>query len=93
MVFDFDWDSLKANANFRKHGVSFVEAVSVFHDPLAVTYPDGEHSMNEPRFLTFGMSSRERILVVSHCESSRGVRIISARRVSREERRIYEEGG
>lgn len=60
-------------------------------DPLAVTYPDEEHSMGEARFLTFGLSDQHRILVVSHIESIRGIRIISARRVTREERRIYEE--
>ncbi len=92
MAFKFDWDPLKAEENLKKHRVSFGEATGVFHDSLAITYPDGEHSLGEPRFLTFGMSGQQRILVVSHCETAAGLRIISARCVTREERRIYEEG-
>jgi len=60
-------------------------------DSFAVTYPDGEHSSGEARFLTFGMSDRHRILLVSHVESAHVIRIISARRVTHEERKIYEE--
>lgn len=92
MLFDFDWDPAKATSNLRKHEVSFAEGGSVFYDPLAVTYQDGEHSVGEPRFLTFGVSDRGRLLVVSHVESARSIRIVSARRATREERRIYEEG-
>lgn len=90
-MFEFDWDDRKAAANLVKHKVSFVEGASVFMDLLAVTYPDGEHSSGEARFLTFGASDRHRILVVSHTESARGIRIISVRRATREERKIYEE--
>ncbi len=90
-MFEFDWDNRKAVANLAKHGVSFAEGASVFMDSLAVTYPDGEHSSGEARFLTFGTSDRHRILVASHVESARGIRTISARRVTREERKIYEE--
>jgi uncharacterized protein len=90
--FDFDWDPAKAAANLKKHQVSFTEAGTVFYDPLAVTYPDGRHSHGEFRFLTFGVSDRGQLLVVSHVEASSRLRIISARRVTREERRIYEEG-
>ena len=92
MAFEFDWDPRKADANHRKHGISFAEAATVFFDPLAVTYADDEHSFAEPRFLTFGMSSRQRILVVSHSETKASLRIISARPVTSKERRIYEEG-
>jgi uncharacterized DUF497 family protein len=91
-MFDFDWDDGKASANLRKHGVSFAEGASVFFDPLAVTYRDGKHSHGEARFLTFGISDRQRMLVVSHVESIRGIRIISARKVTRDEKRVYEEG-
>lgn len=90
-MFEFDWDNRKAASNLTKHRVSFVEGASVFLDGLAVTYSDGEHSSGEARFLTFGLSDRNRILVVSHDETTRGIRIISARRVTREERKIHEE--
>lgn len=89
-MFEFDWDNRKAVSNLAKHKVSFAEGASVFMDSFAVTYPDGEHSSGEARFLTFGMSDRHRMLVVSHVESTRGIRIISVRRVTREERKIYE---
>lgn len=92
-MFKFDWDEQKAALNLVKHKVSFAEAASVFYDGHAVTYSDGEHSHGEPRFLTFGLSDRQRVIVVSHVESDSGIRIISARRVTREERKIYEEGG
>lgn len=92
MTFEFTWDDQKAEANVLKHGVPFIEAASVFYDPLAVTYRDGEHSLGEPRFLTFGISQQNRILVISHVETRKGFRIISARKVTREERKIYEEG-
>ncbi|MEO5863130.1 MAG: BrnT family toxin [Burkholderiales bacterium] len=92
MDFEFDWDTDKASASLAKHRVSFAEAASVFYDSLAITYPDGEHSTGESRFLTFGLSDQQRRLVVSHTEISRGIRLISARRVTREERKMYEEG-
>ena len=92
MAFEFYWDLGKAEANRQKHGVSFAEAATVFHDPLAITYSDGEHSKGEPRFLTFGMSSGQKMLVVSHCESRNSIRVISARPTTARERRIYEEG-
>jgi uncharacterized protein len=90
-MFEFDWDEHKASANLAKHKVSFAEAASVFYDAFAITYPDGEHSLGEPRYLTFGLSDKHRILVVSHVEIQGGMRIISARRVTHEERKIYEE--
>lgn len=90
-MFEFDWDNRKALSNLAKHKVSFAEGASVFMDAFAITYPDGEHSSGESRFLTFGMSDRHRTLVVSHVESAHGIRIISVRRMTREERSIYEE--
>ena len=92
MVFEFSWDDRKAAANLRKHRVPFHEASTVFDDPLAITYPDSEHSMGEQRYVTFGLSSSGRVLVVSHGEISSGVRIISARKTDRAERKIYEQG-
>lgn len=87
-----EWANRKAAANLRKHGVSFAEAVTVVQDPLAVTYRDPDHSDEELRFLTFGVSSTGRILVVAHTEREEAVRLISARPATRSERRAYEEG-
>jgi len=64
----FEWDPVKAESNARKHGVAFEEAVSVFYDPLATTFPDPDHSEGEARLVTFGYSSQERLVVVSHIE-------------------------
>jgi len=88
----FEWDTAKAASNVRKHGVSFDEAGSVFLDQLAVSGPDPDHSVGESRYITFGMSSLGRLLVVSHTYRPDAIRIISARRVTRAERKIYEEG-
>ena len=88
----FEWDPHKAEINFRKHGVSFDEAGSVFLDRLALSGPDPEHSVGESRYITFGMSSLNRLLSVSHTYRPWAIRIISARRVTRGERRLYEEG-
>jgi len=87
-----EWDNGKAAANLRKHGVSFEEAVTALEDVLAVTYRDPDHSEEELRFLTFGVSSTGRILVVAHTEREEAVRLISARPATRSERRAYEEG-
>lgn len=87
----FDWDTAKAAANLSKHGVSFDEAGSVFLDPLALSGPDPDHSAGEHRYVTFGMSSLGRLLIVCHTHRPGVIRIISARRVTRAERKIYEE--
>jgi uncharacterized DUF497 family protein len=89
---DFDWDPQKAAANLRKHGVSFHEAATVLDDPLAITYPDLDHSESERRQVTFGESTEGRLLVVGLVERSGRIRIISVRRATRKERQIYEEG-
>jgi len=91
MALRFVWDTRKANANERKHGVGFLEATTVFDDPLSVTIPDPAHSVGEQRFLLLGTSRQQRLLVVSHSESDESIRIISARRARRRERRAYEE--
>lgn len=88
----FEWDSLKAAANLRKHGISFNEAATVFDDPLAITYPDPDHPEFEKRQVTFGESATHRLLVISQVERSGSIRIISARKATRKERKIYEEG-
>jgi uncharacterized DUF497 family protein len=88
----FDWDSQKTAANEQKHKVSFQEAATAFGDPLAITFADPDHSAGEHRYITFGLSRHRRLLVVSHTDRGDLVRIISARPVTRKERRIYEEG-
>ena len=87
----FEWDQSKAAANLAKHDVSFDEGATVFLDQLAVSGPDPDHSSGESRYITFGLSSLGRLLVVSHTYRSVGIRLISARRVTRAERKIYEE--
>ncbi len=89
---EFEWDPRKAAANDRKHNVSFQEAVTIFGDPLAITFEDPDHSMNEKRYITFGLSLQKRLLVVSHTERGDRTRIINARLLTRKERRIYEKG-
>jgi uncharacterized DUF497 family protein len=89
---NFDWDPQKAQVNLRKHGVSFDEAATVFLDPMAVSGPDPEHSLGEDRYVTFGFSRLGRLLAIFHTYRPGAIRIISARRVTRGERKIYEEG-
>ncbi|MGD0488899.1 MAG: BrnT family toxin [Syntrophorhabdales bacterium] len=88
---EFEWDEKKADENYRKHGVMFQEAATVFGDRLAITFEDPDHSKNENRYLTFGQSLQRRLLVVSHTERKDRTRIISSRPMNRKERRIYEE--
>ncbi len=87
----FEWDPVKAEANFRKHGVAFEEAATVFGDPLSVTIADPLHSAGEHRFIIVGRSRPGRILVVAHVERGDRIRLISARRATKPERKQYEE--
>ena len=87
-----EWDPNKARRNVRKHNVSFEEAATALRDPLSVTGVDPDHSIGEFRYVTFGVSERGRLVVVSHTERGDAIRIMSARITSRGERRIYEEG-
>jgi hypothetical protein len=91
-MMEFEWDSEKAAANVRNHRVAFEEASSVFGDSLAITFRDPDHSGGEVRWLTFGISRGGLLLVVSHTYRGKRVRLISARRATRAERKIYEEG-
>ncbi len=86
------WDPRKAATNLKKHKVSFEEASSVLADPLAITGADPDHSAGQVRWITFGLSNRQRLLAVSHTEEEDMIRIISARAATRPERRLYEEG-
>jgi uncharacterized DUF497 family protein len=92
IVMEFEWDQVKAEANHGKHGISFDEASTVFGDWLSRTVPDPDHSVGEERFLTFGVSVNGRALVVSHTEHSDKIRIISARVMTHQEQRAYENG-
>jgi uncharacterized DUF497 family protein len=87
-----EWDPRKAAANLRKHGISFEEAASVFLDPLSATGEDPDHSSDERRFVSFGMSASRRLLVIAHTATEAAIRIITARRATASERSLYEEG-
>ena len=87
----FEWDPRKEEANRKKHGVSFHEAGTVLEDPLSTTYPDPAHSLDEQRSVTIGCSASGRILVVAHADRGVSVRLISARRATRDERQFHEE--
>ena len=88
----FEWDPIKAAANLQKHGISFDEASSVFGDPLAITIDDPDHSLDEFRFLTTGMTREYLLVVVAHTERNGRIRIISAREPTQQEKRQYESG-
>ena len=85
-----DWDTKKAASNVRKHSVSFEEAGTVFGDPMALTFDDTDHSTGEMRFLTFGVTITNKFVIVSYTERQDVTRIISARKMSKQERDIYE---
>lgn len=89
----FEWDNSKEASNFKKHGVSFEEAKTVFYDERAVQFYDEESSNTEDRFIMLGMSFKLRLLIVCHCERQKGsiIRIISARKATRQETRYYSE--
>ncbi|MEP7199841.1 MAG: BrnT family toxin [Chloroflexota bacterium] len=93
----FEWDEYKARENLKKHKVSFEEAKTVFDDPLLITYPDEFHSEREQRSIGIGGSASHRILLVVHTEHEATIetiliRIISCRKATALERRMYEEG-
>lgn len=86
----FEWDDKKASQNIKKHGISFEEATTVFGDPFSITIYDPLHSREEDRFVILGMSDKNRILVVVHTERNDRIRIISARKATKKERKQYE---
>lgn len=86
----FEWGREKAKKNYRKHKVSFDEAMAVFYDPLSATFDDPNHSVDEQRLITVGYSSRGRLLVVSHTERGKAIRIINARLATTQERKRHE---
>jgi uncharacterized DUF497 family protein len=90
MALTFEWDSRKAQSNLAKHGVGFEEASTIFGDPSSLTIPDPEHSLSEERYVTMGRAFTGKLLVVVHTERGDNIRVISARRASRRERKFYE---
>jgi uncharacterized DUF497 family protein len=92
MAVTFEWDSGKARENLAKHGVSFVEASTVFADPLGRIVSDPRHSKGEQRFVLVGYSRHSRLLAVMFTERQKNLRLISARSVTRAERDEYEKG-
>ena len=89
-MISFEWDYSKAASSIKKHRVSFDEAVTVFGDSLAITFPDTDQEDGEYRSRTYGMSSNGHLLVVVHTERRNNVRIISARKATKYEKNIYE---
>lgn len=87
----FEWDEDKERSNFRKHKVTFAEGETVFYDPSALTVPDPDHSIEEHRFIDIGTSNKNRVLVVVYTEREDRIRLISARRATSAERKIYEQ--
>ena len=93
----FEWDTKKAKANLKKHKVSFEEAKTIFNDPLLITFPDEEHSDAEERFISIGLSVTNKVLLAVHTERQETedlliIRIVSGRKATASERRVYEEG-
>jgi uncharacterized DUF497 family protein len=87
---EFEWDANKAAENLRKHKVSFIEAATVFGDFLSITAPDPAHSAGEQRYVTVGFSNLRRLLMVAHAERGERIRITSARTLTANEKRAYE---
>ena len=87
----FEWDNNKAISNIKKHGVSFNEAVTIFNDPLSITFDDPDHSFGEERFLTFGLSDKGSYIILGHTDIENKTRVITARLMTKKERGIYEE--
>ena len=87
----FEWNEQKALKNLRKHGISFDEAKSVFYDEFALQFFDEKHSDEEDRFIMLGRSNQAKVLIVCHCERNEGhIRIISARKATKNERNFYD---
>lgn len=90
MGLHFEWDENKARINLKNHAVGFVEARTVFVDPVARIFADAIHSLNEEREIIIGHSSSNRLLLVCFTERGQLIRIISARKVTKDERNNYE---
>jgi uncharacterized DUF497 family protein len=89
----FEWNPAKAKTNLAKHEVSFEEASTVFDDPMFITVLDDEHSQDEQRYITIGLSKGGQLLMVAHTERDNHIRIISARKATKNEEKFYAEAG
>lgn len=88
---DFEWDEAKANAKLKKHKISFEEAKTVFADPFSITLDDPKHSIEEQRFVDIGAAVSGKVLVVTYTQRGKKIRLISCRKSTGAERKIYEE--
>lgn len=89
----FEWNAEKAKVNIQKHQVDFEEASTIFDDPQFITFLDDEHSIDEERYITIGLSNKNRLLMVAHTERKNKIRIISARKAAKDEEKFYSEAG
>ncbi|HEX5836950.1 MAG TPA: BrnT family toxin [Anaerolineales bacterium] len=87
---EFEWDEKKARSNLKKHDVSFEEGTTIFNDPLIATIPDPDHSNDEDRYISIGISVQGRLLVVVHTEREEIIRLVSCRKATSAERKYYE---
>ena len=92
MKLNFEWNEEKAKANLKKHRISFDEATTLFIDPFSITIPDPDDSVNEQRYIHIGSSDNGRVLVVVYTERGPNIRIISCRKATSLERKLYKEG-
>ena len=93
-ILRFEWDIAKNELNKRKHKISFEEAKTVFYDDYAILFDDPDHSIDEERFLILGISQTEKLCIVSHCyrDNENVIRIISARKATKNETKVYNDG-
>ena len=87
---EFEWDDEKAGTNLKKHDVGFEEGATIFNDLMIVTIPDPNHSKDEDRYISIGISVQGRLLVVVHTERAERIRLISCRKATSAERKSYE---
>lgn len=87
---DVVWDTQKADRNLQKHAVNFEEASTIFDDPEYITFLDVEHSIEEERYITSGLSNKSHLLMVAHTDRAGSVRIISARKATKNEEKFYQ---
>jgi uncharacterized protein len=96
VIFEFDWDPVKAASNLADHRISFEDAMTVFHDPLALSRPDRDHRGDDERWITIGLNRATKLLLVVHTHVELdheriSIRIISARKPTKREKRQYEQ--
>lgn len=89
---EFEWDENKAAVNLSRHSISFDEAKTVFQDPFYIVFDDPDHSFEEDRCVAIGQSTEDRLLFISYTEQGNAIRLISARKATRREKELYEEG-